>query len=584
VSGNAGDGLQVTFRLDGSLGPNRVDVLLVMCRFAVDLSGQFAVVVNDTAFQVAGVDISGEPFRLTFADDFWVDITDLHVGQDPDAPVPVGHLAPAGQDGQFLVEGQVPLLVRMQAHLSDTTLWIAFRTPFLVSGMIDGSAIHLTGRFEFHMEGYDAPGMRTKLGICQVLLNASSLMYFRLARTPQPQSMRLAFAQREADLAVEGSFAVGLDGLDVRVLDLSLEATPLHFPGVLETGAIEVDLDRDAVPVPVDFRVEDGPHYRLAAVIPARLSTHLAFHGFAPQPLDASMRLALAGRVALDSRLRLDLHEQVEVTIGDGQVTLDVEARLAAEAIEPGELVLAEEDGRRRLYAALQAVPRGPYGRRIEPLRRALALQDRTARLLAVDALARRGGAVTLSLLASALEDPAPEVRVAAANAIGRLGAERLVARLFHAFQTDPDENVRLAALLALGQLELPLWQDAAQAALADPHEVLRCQAALLIGRKQPAPLRPALFDALSDPSPFVGLCAGMGLVETGDNEAVETVARLTQEDEDVCVQMIGCITLGQTQHPLARHTLQAKLASTEDVFVRQAALYALARQERRPP
>jgi len=575
-----GIGLSVPFRLDNALGHNRADVLLVMCRLPLDLAGQFTVAVSETTFQVTSLDITAAPFELHFAEDFPVRITDLQVTRDPSVSTPPGTLAASAEHDGFQVQCQVPIQVRMQVHLQGTSESVTFRTPFTVAGTIHHSAITLTGQFAFHLEGHGDEHMTTKFGTCEVILNAPSLLRCHFVPDRGTNMLRLGLAGREATLRIGGDVLIGLDGLDIRVLDLSLTASPLHFPGLLDTEEVHVDLDRAAPPVSVGFALDESPRYRVRAMIPARMRARLTFQGFAPQPLEVPLRLHLAGEAALGARMGLYLGDHIEVAIGDGALALEVETHLEARVMPLSEAPAKVADVRRALYAALRAVPAGPYGRALAPLREALQSPDRTARLLAVGALERRGGAPALPLLTSALEDPAPEVRAAAAAALGRTGgtadAEALLAR----FQTDPDDTVRLAALLTLAKLEAPAWQEAAQTALDDPNQVLRCQAALLIGRRDHPSRQDLLLDALDDPSPFVSLCAGMGLL-TGDNdEAIEAVARLVREHDDMCVQMIGCVALGQTRHPTAHHTLQDKLETSQEVFIRRAALYALAKQQ----
>jgi len=573
-------GLSVPFRLDDGLGPNTADVMLVMCQFSVDLSGRFTVTISETSFRVTDVDISGGPFELRFAEDFPVLVTDLHVELDRAVDVPPGTLADPTGSGRFQVESEVPVQMRMQVHVQGVSEWIMVRTPFTLSGTIERSRINLSGHFAFHLQGYGEEDMPTKFGTCNVILNASSLLRFQLVRGEKANAMRLAFAGREAELSVGGSFAISLDGLDIRVLDLALTASPLHFPGLLRTDGIRVSLDPVTGPVAVVFHLEPGPRYRARAAVPARMRTRLTFEGFAPQLFEAPLLLCLEGGAALEAKLHLTLSERVEVAIGDGIVMLAVAARLEAKPFPLTEPPAGMADGRRALYAALREAPGGPFGSAVAPLRDALGSPDYTARLLAVKAMERRGGASVAPLIASALQDPADEVRVAAARALGGLNSDAQATMLLTSFERDPDDKVRLAALQALAALDTPTWLDATHIAIRDKNEVLRCQAALIMGDRGGVGVVGPLLEAMDDPNPFVKLCAGIGLLSAGREEAVDTIIRLSEDDEDMCVRMIGSIALGQTTHEEARRALQRIMETNEDVFVRRAVLYALAKQE----
>lgn len=575
-----GTGLPVTFRLDEGLGPNRAEVLLVMCRFSIALSGQFTVAVSEAAFQVTDVNITGAPFELDFAEDFPVRVTDLQVEQDSTAEASPGSLANLTGSDQFQIQGEVPIQIRMQVHFQGVAEWITFRTLFTIIGTIERNVINLTGRFAFRLEGYGDESMDAKFGVCEVILSASSLLRFQLLPNREANVMQLAFAERVAELRVGGSFVVGLDGLDIRVLELALTASPLRFAGLLSTKEIHVVLDRAAAPVSVDFTLGEKSGYHVQAAIPARVRTQLAFQGFTPKTFEAPLLLGLEGDATLLARLYLNLSEQIEVAIGDGVVRLEVKAQLEAEPTALAEGLVEAADGRRALYAALRTVPEGPFGRRLAPLRDALESSDRTTRLLAIGALGRRGGASVLPLLVSTLQDPAPEVRAAAATALGQLGGAAEATALLTSLERDADDGMRLATLLAIAALDAPTWLDATHMAIHDPNEVLRCQAALIIGRRGGVASAGPLLEALADPNPFVSLCAGMGLLAIGNEEAIETIARLAQENEDICVRTIGSVALGQTQHDKARHALQRMLQTNEDVFVRQAVLYALAKHE----
>jgi HEAT repeat protein len=74
--------------------------------------------------------------------------------------------------------------------------------------------------------------------------------------------------------------------------------------------------------------------------------------------------------------------------------------------------------------------------------------------------------------LTAALEDPSPDVRLAAAEALARLGPVEPVLPVFRAALRAPDAATRLVALVAAGRLgraAAPLVPDIRGAALKDP-------------------------------------------------------------------------------------------------------------------
>lgn len=589
-------GMAVPFRLDNSLGPNRADVLLVMTSFTIELAGQFTVMVSELDFYIAEVEITGAAFGFQLVDEFPLRITGLRVERDRAVESRATPLLPDLNDsGQVLVNTTVPIQIRMNVHFRSIVEPLSFKTLFNVSGTIGRGSINLVGRFTFHIDKYNEQQMETRAGTCDAILNASSLLHCEIVPEEEANRIALSFVERQALLSANGNFTIGLDGLDVRVLDLALSASPLHFPGLLNTEKIRVDLDFSKAPVPVAFglgvtgeEAEDDADergqrscYSVEANIPARLSTQLTFLHFAPQPFEAALQLRLKGSVGLEVLLYLDLSEEVEVSIGDGQVTLNVEAHLVATstaqaAIFPG------NDPRRSLYAALKAAPAPPFGRDLSPLVKALRDLDSTARLLAVGALERLGDTSVLPLLQEALEDSNAVVRLAAAQALGRLKSSTQAsqaAALLIRFQRDSDDRVRLAALQALAQIQGSEWSEAVRLALHDRQELFRCQAALLISQYGGPASAWLLVDALADSSPFVQLCAGLGLLAKNNEQAVEAIIRLVLENPDVSIQVIGSIILGRTTQAKARSALLSKLEYCKDVFVRQAILYALAKQ-----
>ncbi|MEQ1920104.1 MAG: HEAT repeat domain-containing protein, partial [Elusimicrobiota bacterium] len=90
----------------------------------------------------------------------------------------------------------------------------------------------------------------------------------------------------------------------------------------------------------------------------------------------------------------------------------------------------------------------------IAPLAAVMLHLDETPeiRAAAATALGRIGDAVAAPSLGEALNDPIPDVRYAAALALGRIPADGAATRLSRTLRSDPSWWVRYAAVLALGR------------------------------------------------------------------------------------------------------------------------------------
>lgn len=186
--------------------------------------------------------------------------------------------------------------------------------------------------------------------------------------------------------------------------------------------------------------------------------------------------------------------------------------------------------------------------------RRASAAAPGVARLLADSAHphVRRQAVVVLRALGSAsagasvpaltpvLRDPDPEVRRAAAEALGSLGAAAVAATPgLAALTTDPNPDVRLRALEAVGRVA-PGSEAAAPLAraLSDPVPAVRAAAAGAIGhlRDRAAPAVPALITAMRDSAPHVRAAAAVALGLT-DPVRGEAALRAARRDPDPLVR-----------------------------------------------
>jgi HEAT repeat protein len=113
-----------------------------------------------------------------------------------------------------------------------------------------------------------------------------------------------------------------------------------------------------------------------------------------------------------------------------------------------------------------------------------------------VDALGALGDAAAVPALVSALENPRPLLRRAAARALGRIGGDLVIAPLEHAVQHG-DTDVRRAALQGLRQSEAHGSAEVVAGALSDLHPSVRVAAAEAIAELQMKAAAPALRKSL---------------------------------------------------------------------------------------
>ena len=142
-----------------------------------------------------------------------------------------------------------------------------------------------------------------------------------------------------------------------------------------------------------------------------------------------------------------------------------------------------------------------------------------------------------VAALAGALEDADPNIREAAATALGRTWSERGVEPLARTL-TDEDAWVREAAARALGQL----WVDQAVDLLADvvmtdPARAVREAAAEALGETADARAIPALTAALQDPAGSVRERAAEALAGLRGSDALAPLMETALRDDDPWVR-----------------------------------------------
>lgn len=174
------------------------------------------------------------------------------------------------------------------------------------------------------------------------------------------------------------------------------------------------------------------------------------------------------------------------------------------------------------------------------------------------NALGHAQGPAALKHLTATLEDPAGEVALAAAKALGRIGVlppsslDALVRALKH-----PQVEVRRGAAQALLQLAQPRFIPELVAALSDEDGQVRGGSALVLARFKGA-ATPALLKTLAGPNADARLAAALALRRQGPIPgAPNPVPELTRalSDSDPRVRVMAARALAR-QGPLAKSAL----------------------------
>lgn len=237
--------------------------------------------------------------------------------------------------------------------------------------------------------------------------------------------------------------------------------------------------------------------------------------------------------------------------------------KLFGEQADPLESLTAEEDLRDAVAAeptayALQAALRSPLSTaRLTAIRAAAYPRDVKAipylsavmlrfdekpqvRAAAALALGRINDQIAVGALAEALKDPAPEVRYAAALSLGRLPADGVATRLAVVLHRDPSWQARYAAAIALGRTHKAFAaEDLAAALTSDAAWQVRQQSARSLQDIGTPRSAEALAAALRDPEPSVRAAAGAALAEIGGPAQRRAVADALRDEREPSVRAV---------------------------------------------
>jgi HEAT repeat protein len=182
-------------------------------------------------------------------------------------------------------------------------------------------------------------------------------------------------------------------------------------------------------------------------------------------------------------------------------------------------------------------------------------------RMAAAGALGRIDDPSTVEPLVGALDDPEPGVRMRVARALGTGGDDRAVPSLSAATGDDVTE-VRRAAADALAAIGSPAALSALRSGLDDPDESVRHTAAVALGGVGSLAPVDDLVDALDDEASFVRRAAAFSLVDLlsgadgADGDAVREriVGRLDAREDTTVIEPLVELLSEATEAPQRRN------------------------------
>lgn len=159
-------------------------------------------------------------------------------------------------------------------------------------------------------------------------------------------------------------------------------------------------------------------------------------------------------------------------------------ARHVPEALDPLATSATTDDDAGVRERAVRALGSSWDAKAVDPLAKALDDPDVYVREQAAQSLGRLWAAEAVEPLArAATSDPESMVREAAVTALARTWSDDAVGPLAQVLLDDPDSRVREVAAAALDSLGLPGGHRVLEAAVHDPHPIVRRRVAEALGR-----------------------------------------------------------------------------------------------------
>jgi HEAT repeat protein len=234
--------------------------------------------------------------------------------------------------------------------------------------------------------------------------------------------------------------------------------------------------------------------------------------------------------------------------------------------------------------AALEHVAYLDDPRAVPLLIAALATDTPRARAAAAQALAHADGPDTLAALRQALGDPDPWVRYFAVTSLGRQADRASLPRLERIAAEDAAQQVRIAAIGAIGDIGIASDAAAVQMLTAISEaadQELAVAAVRALGSVEASAAMDSLRRALSSPEPARRVAAAESIARRDGAPAIELLQWTAAADADATVVRAaigGLSRIGAGAAPSARDAVAAIAALAADPTRRAEAVSALAR------
>ncbi|MEO8294327.1 MAG: HEAT repeat domain-containing protein [Gemmatimonadota bacterium] len=184
-----------------------------------------------------------------------------------------------------------------------------------------------------------------------------------------------------------------------------------------------------------------------------------------------------------------------------------------------------------------------------ELLAEQLAHSSPLVRMTIISAIQQAGRRdLSNELIHSSLEDPDPEIRAAAFDALRNLGVKDAVASALNGLG-DENQHVRTSAMQLIGELGEAEVANMIRPRTADYEPMVRAAAARALGQIQAKDAQPELARLLRDPVPEVRAAAADGVADGGGSWAVPELLKLLV-DADPAARRSAAHALGRVGGP----------------------------------
>lgn len=371
------------------------------------------------------------------------------------------------------------------------------------------------------------------------------------------------------------------------VVALLLEQLGAEDLEVRQAAAVALGRIGDPRATPALVRALADPEVAVpAAGALARIGDRTAFEGLLALLGDADPAVRQAAVAALNSIGHPDMPARVLPLLEDRDESIRESAlRIAGYFGYPEcfDAVLArtrdESEAVRR--AAVESLPFFDDPRAVSALAQALERDTPAVRAGAASALGRIGTPEALDTLAKGLDDPDAWVRFATLRALGPIRDARFGPRLLDALRDDPAPQVRLAAIDAVGRMGTAEALDALEPLTRSADPDLADAAIRAIGHIEGAAPLPMLERYLRAPETRRRIAAVTAIAARAEPPAIELLqwAAAADEEPDVAGAAIeGLAAIAQRPDAQGAGAVRALMALTSEPARREAATDALGR------